>query len=83
MFKRDLFGVIDIVAITPEGIIGIQATSNNGGTHMARVHKALAEPRLVRWLKAGAKFQVWSWRKRGRFWELRDEEAFIAPQEAS
>lgn len=78
MFKRDLFGVIDIVAITPDGILGIQATSNNGGTHMARVHKANAEPRLVAWLGAGARFAVWSWSKRGargkrKTWQLREE----------
>lgn len=73
--RVDLFGVIDIVAITPEGILGIQATS--GSNHSSRVNKALEEPRLHAWLKAGGRFQVWSWSKRGRFWELRDEEAVI------
>lgn len=80
--RIDLFGVIDIVAITPTGILGIQATSNNGGTHAARVHKALAEPRLVRWLRAGAHFEVWSWAKQGargerKLWTLRAEEAVL------
>jgi hypothetical protein len=73
--RIDLFGVIDLVAITPDGILGIQATS--GSNHSSRVNKALQEPRLVKWLGAGARFEVWSWQKRGRYWELRDEEAII------
>lgn len=89
MFKRDLFGVIDIVAIAapvelsnglvlPRRIVGIQATSNNGGTHAARVRKAQEEPRLGAWLASGARFEVWSWAKQGargkrKTWTLRTE----------
>lgn len=72
--KRDLFGVIDIIAITPGGILGIQATS--GTNHAARIAKAEQEPRLAAWLSCGALFEVWSWSKRakkvnGRQWQLR------------
>lgn len=50
--KRDLFGCIDIVAVTPEGIVGIQATSNlTGGNHGMRVQKILAEPRMREWCR--------------------------------
>jgi hypothetical protein len=78
--RIDLFGVIDIVAITPSGILGIQATS--GSNHSARVAKALEEPRLRAWLAAGGKFAVWSWAKKGerekrKLWTLREEEAVI------
>jgi hypothetical protein len=74
--KRDLFGIIDIVAITDAGILGIQATS--GTNHAARVAKARLEPRLTRWLEEGARFEVWSWAKRGnrgerKLWSLRAE----------
>jgi hypothetical protein len=74
--KHDLFGVIDIVACTPNGILGIQATT--GDNHAARVTKSLAEPRLARWLASGARFSVWSWSKRGdrgkrKLWTLREE----------
>lgn len=78
--KRDLFGVIDIIAVTqpvagirhgdgayivvPGQIIGIQATS--GTNHAARIAKSKAEPRLSTWLQAGARFAVWSWAKRGK-----------------
>lgn len=76
--KRDMFGCIDIVAIAPDGIIGIQATSNNGGNHSARIAKIHAEPRMQSWCKAGARLLVWSWAKRGargerKLWTLREE----------
>lgn len=74
---RDLFGIIDIVAITPDGIMGIQATAGSNN-HALRMHKARAEPRLAAWLAAGAAFAVWSWAKRGargkpKTWTLREE----------
>lgn len=115
--KRDLFGVIDIIAVTPSKervgglccvykrpydckpgeytcaecgttnviepghIIGIQATS--GTNHAARIEKSRAEPRLVAWLRAGGRFEVWSWAKQGargkrKTWTLREEELFIS-----
>jgi hypothetical protein len=78
--RIDLFGVIDVLAITPTGILGIQATS--GSNHSSRVNKALEEPRLIAWLKAGGRFQVWSFAKTGargkaKRWTLREEEAFL------
>lgn len=84
---QDLFGCIDIIAITPTGILAIQATSNNGGNHSARVAKVLAEPRAKAWVEAGGKFEVWSWAKQGarkerKLWTLRVEDiapALVAP----
>lgn len=77
--KRDLFGAIDIIAVTERGILGIQATS--APNHAARANKALEEPRLQAWLKAGGLFGVWSWSKKGRLWELREEEAVLRGEE--
>lgn len=73
---QDFLGCIDIIAITPGGIVGIQATS--GSNHAARVSKSRAEPRLAAWLGAGCTFAVWSWAKRGprgkrKLWALREE----------
>lgn len=84
--KRDLFGVIDIVAITQSGILGIQATS--GDHHSHRMEKALAEPRLRAWIAAGATFAVWSWRKGGaagtrKLWALREEGISLAEFDAA
>ncbi len=75
--KRDFLGCIDIIAITDTGILGIQATAGSNN-HALRVHKAVAEPRLVRWLAVGAQFEVWSWAMRGargerKRWTLRTE----------
>jgi hypothetical protein len=74
--KRDLFGIIDILALTENGILGIQATS--GTNHSARITKARAEPRLATWLARGGSFEVWSFAKRGergkrKTWTLRVE----------
>jgi hypothetical protein len=75
---KDLFNCLDVVAITPSGILGIQCTSDSGGNHAARVAKCLAEPRMRAWLAAGAFCEVWSWGKKGprgkrKTWTLRVE----------
>lgn len=75
--RIDLFGVIDLVAITPTGILGIQACA--GSSHSARLAKVVAEPRTTQWLAAGARLAVWSWAKRGakgkrKQWSLREQE---------
>lgn len=79
--RVDLFGVIDLVAITPDGILGIQACA--GGSHSARRDKISEEPRAARWIQAGAKLEIWSWAKRGdhgkrKLWTLRVETVQLA-----
>jgi hypothetical protein len=74
---RDLFGVIDIVALAGPRIIGIQVTS--GSNHAARIAKIAAEPRARAWCEAGGKIEVWSWSKRGakgkrKVWTMREQE---------
>ena len=75
--RFDLFGCIDLVALDGlPGSLGIQATS--GSNHSSRVKKALEEPRLLVWLEAGNRFEVWSWAKQGpkgkrKVWKLRQE----------
>jgi hypothetical protein len=76
--RQDLFGVIDIVALTPDGIVGIQATGGQGGNHAARVAKIAAEPKAQLWKAAGGKLVVWSWALRGargeaKVWTMREE----------
>jgi hypothetical protein len=62
--RKDLFGCIDAVALdTQPGLLGIQACAASSAS--TRVAKALAEPRLGTWLRAGNRFEVWSWGKRG------------------
>ena len=77
--RKDLFGVIDLVVLDGKGggPLGVQVTA--GSAHAARRTKALAEPRLATWLSSPARFQVWSFAKRGdagkrKLWALRIEE---------
>ncbi len=74
--KVDLFGVIDIVVITPDGILGIQATS--GDHHAERLAKISVESRASLWVGSGARLAVWSWSKTGargkrKLWTLREQ----------
>jgi hypothetical protein len=61
--RADLFGVIDLLAVKPGIVLGVQATAASNVS--ARVHKALAEPRLRTWLEAGAAFGIIGWARRG------------------
>ncbi len=56
--RVDLFGAIDIVAITEEGIMGIQVTS--GSNHAARRKKALALDDIQEWMKHSP-MEIWSY----------------------
>jgi hypothetical protein len=74
--RVDLFNIIDIVVLTPKGILGIQCTS--GTNHSSRVQKAQAEEKLKAWLACGGLFEIWSWAKKGakdkrKLWTLRRE----------
>jgi hypothetical protein len=76
----DLFNCIDIVAITPSGILGIQATS--GSNHASRVQKIHAEPRARAWIEAGGRLEVWTFSQKGaagarKLWEIRVERILI------
>lgn len=88
--RVDLFGVIDLVALAPGVVLGIQACA--GASHAARRTKILAEPRAIQWLQAGAALEIWSWAKQGargkaKRWTLRVEaitlEMFAAVKEAA
>lgn len=61
--RLDLFGCIDIVAVKPGLILGVQATSRSNAN--ARIKKSLAEPKLRQWLEAGGHFEVFGWSKKG------------------
>ena len=59
--RQDLFNFIDIIAISPKGIIGVQCTT--GKNHNAHKIKILENKIAPEWLKAGGKIQLWSWSK--------------------
>lgn len=57
--RQDLFDCIDLIALTPEGIVGIQTTSATN--HSARRTKALGSPKMGAWCSAGGLFWIVSW----------------------
>lgn len=74
--RTDYLGVIDIIAFKPGilGVLGVQATTESHA--IARVGKALKEPRLSSWLKCNNLFEVWAWAKQGprnkaKHWRLK------------
>lgn len=84
--RIDLFGIGDVLAMREGiGLLMIQTTS--GDHHANRRMKALAESRLLTWLRCGGRFEIWSFSKkrstdilktgkrtRRKDWELRREE---------
>src|SRR5262245_56234214 len=60
--RRDLFGIGDILGVTPRtktfALIQTRSLSNVS----ARVAKAKAEPRLATWIAAGGVFEVHGWK---------------------
>lgn len=75
--RIDLFGCIDIVAITAGGITGVQCTS--GDHHGDRRAKMLAEPKMLLWVKSGGLLWLFSWSQKGprgkrKLWTPRIEE---------
>jgi hypothetical protein len=58
---KDLFGFIDILAIRPCHVMGIQVTTYS---HInARLNKARGLIALSYWLSSKALFEVWGWKK--------------------
>lgn len=57
----DLFNFIDVVALLPDRILGIQACGETDfNAHVAKIEAA---PLLPAWLATGALIEIWSWRK--------------------
>ena len=59
--RVDLFGFIDLVAIYPDSIVGIQVTS--GSHHADHKRKILDSPQAPMWLHQG-RIELWSWSKK-------------------
>jgi len=56
----DLFGCIDIIAITPRGICGIQSCGNDFAGHDKKI---LVNEFALEWLRAGGTLELWAWRR--------------------
>lgn len=60
--RQDLFGFIDLIALAPNGIIGVQCCAGSG--HADHRKKIMANEVVPEWLKSGGRIQIWSWSKR-------------------
>lgn len=58
--RQDLFGFIDIIAIKPIGICGIQSCGQAFKAHDDKIRKA---EEALEWLKAGGSIELYGWRK--------------------
>ena len=59
--RVDLFGFIDIIAMYPDAIVGVQCTS--GSNHSSHKTKILASDKSLQWLGLG-RIELWSWEKK-------------------
>ena len=69
IFKRDLFGIIDILALRGEIILGVQTTSSSNVS--SRVKKIADSEFLPAIRKAGIMLHVHGWSKRKAGWTMR------------
>ena len=67
--RQDLFGVIDVLALATDCVLGVQATSASNVS--ARVTKIAEHENTPHIRKAGIRLEVWGWRKVKNKWECR------------
>ena len=58
--RKDLFGIIDIIALTEKGIMGIQSC---GQAFAAHDRKILDSPMGLKWIEKGGALMLIGWRK--------------------
>lgn len=57
--RQDLFGIIDVLALAGDQVLGIQATSR--ANHKARVDKVHDSEYLTPWLNTKSIMEIWSY----------------------
>lgn len=80
VFKRDAFGVCDILAYSPALGETIMIQTTTGGNITNRKFKIHIEPDITaavrEWVQIDNRFFIHGWRKLGRFWKCRVLEAY-------
>jgi hypothetical protein len=59
-FHKDLFGILDVIAMSDTETIGIQSCGQAFADHDKTI---MESPNSVKWLKAGNKLMLIGWRK--------------------
>ncbi len=57
---KDLFGIIDIIALTEDGITGIQSCGQSFSAHNKKI---LENPLALKWIEKGGTLLLIGWRK--------------------
>lgn len=70
--RQDLFGFIDIIAIRPGEVLGVQTTS--GSNVAARIAKIAEHENVGAVREAGIRIVVHGWRKLKAGWACREED---------
>lgn len=67
--KKDLYGFIDMLVLTPTNILGVQITTKQNVN--ARIKKIQASPIYPKWRQSGGLLEVWGWyRDNNNIWQL-------------
>jgi len=61
--RQDLFGIIDIIAISPDKTIGIQACGGSFAEHYKKLTEEFAQASLDWLANPGRSLEIWAWRK--------------------
>lgn len=70
--RQDLFGVLDLLAVKPGEILGVQTTSgDNVSKRLAKFAESDAVPRLR---ESGMRLEIHGWRKLAGKWQPRVED---------
>jgi hypothetical protein len=67
--RKDLFGIVDVVALKGEDTLAVQATSSSNVS--ARVRKIADSEHIAAIREAGWMVHVYGWQKKGGRWTVR------------
>lgn len=70
--RQDLFGFIDVLAVGPSGVLGVQSTS--AANVASRIRKITDHPNLGAVREAGIAIHVHGWKKVSGRWTLHRNE---------
>lgn len=70
--RQDLFGIIDVLAVGPAGVLAVQTTSHSNVA--SRIRKIAEHPNVAAIRDAGIAIHVHGWKKVGGRWTLHRNE---------
>ena len=72
VFKKDLFGFIDLLCVRPGETLAVQTTSDSNVS--SRINKIMESPHLATVREAGWRIEVHGWAKVKNRWTLKRRE---------